>query len=89
MRFALLILFSTTCYGFLLPTTPTSQMSDKHFDILMDLYVNERQTRRKLETQVAQLQSDMSTIKQCGCGVTTGPIKETVLQQFPGKSLLR
>lgn len=55
----------------MLPSTPSTPISDTHYNFLLDLLIEERQARKTLETYVTRdftkLQEDVAKLKQCGC----------------------
>lgn len=59
--FVFLLLFSINCLAFLLDTitqiSPTKDqaLTDKHFDILMDLLMEQRRTQRKQDEVISQM----------------------------------
>lgn len=68
-----------SCHGFLMQSTPASQITDKHYNFLLDMLIEERQSRRNLEVFITKLQSDVSHLQLCGCTGTsiTSPINNT------------
>ncbi|CAG2254789.1 NOA1 [Mytilus edulis] len=70
-------------------STPASQITDKHYNFLLDMLIEERQSRRNLEVFITKLQSDVSHLQLCGCTGTsiTSPVNNTAALETKFKTL--
>ncbi|XP_071166187.1 uncharacterized protein [Mytilus edulis] len=79
VRGIIFLFFMISCHGFLMQSTPALQITDKHYNFLLDMLIEERQSRRNLEAYITKLQSDVSHLQLCGCTGTsiTSPVNNT------------